>query len=161
MLLFWEIDESSPIKISDYADGAVMSYDKIALGKIPSFSKGEIAAFSKLSSEAESSKIFIDLPSLALCGNKYIGYMDAIRLAYSKKAVIHTDTTAMVCYYEFSDKNKNHIKVILPSLKNAEAKLNLVSELGFLGISFDIMRVPISYLSMFNAKFKTAPYSYL
>jgi spore germination protein YaaH len=161
MLLFWEIDESSPTKISDYADGAVMSYDKISLGKIPSFSKGELAAFSRLSSDAESSKIFIDLPSLALCGSKYIGYMEAIRLAHSKGVTINTDPTAMVCYYEYKDDNGKSVKVILPSLKNAEAKLDLVSELGFLGISFDIMRVPISYLAMFNAIFKTAPYSYL
>ena len=161
MLLFWEIDESSPAKIPDYADGAVMSYDKIALGKIPSFSDGEISAFSKLSSEAESSKIFIDLPSLALYGSKYIGYMDAIQLAYDKKAIIHTDTSAMVCYFEFIDDTGKTVKVIMPSLKNVKAKLNIVSELGFLGISFDIMRVPIPYLSMFNANFKTAPYSYL
>jgi hypothetical protein len=43
----------------------------------------------------------------------------------------------------------------MESLENLKAKLGLVSELGFLGVSFDISRTPINELLLLRSLFNT------
>ena len=158
MLLFTEIDEKCSLKYTDISDGSVLMYDKINVGDIPSFEEGEIRTFSKIASSTESSKIFVDLPSLALLSNgRYVAYCEGIEKA--KGSTIRLDEKALLCKFDYTETDGKRHTAVLPSLKNTEAKLRLISELDFLGISFDIMRAPITYLSMFNALFKTVPYT--
>jgi hypothetical protein len=49
--------------------------------------------------------------------------------------------------------------VYYPTLESIKATLDTVHEYGFMGISFDIMRVPLSYLAMYNALFGTSSYT--
>ena len=49
-------------------------------------------------------------------------------------------------------------RVAFESLENIKAKLDLIYELGLMGISFDIMRVPTEYLMTFHSLFALPTY---
>ena len=66
LILITEINESSPIEFSEYADGSIMYYPKYAYENTPSFDDGERKILSDFACRGESAKTFIDLPSLAL-----------------------------------------------------------------------------------------------
>lgn len=153
LILFTEIDETSPTSAADYADGSVLSYDKISLSSIPSFDDGERKVFTEFANTCEGTKVFIDIPSLAFFGDRYISIDDAIKLSHDKGAEIMHDDKKKISYFSIGGKN-----VVFESMDNIKSKLSLLSELGFMGISVDIMRVPISTLMMYNSVFKTFSY---
>ena len=153
LILFTEIDETSSPCAADYADGSIFSYDKTSLADIPSFDEGERKVLSDFANASESSKVFIDIPSLAFYSDKYISVAEALRLAYTKgKAILHDDERK-ISYF-----NEGARRVVFESMDNIKSKLELLSELGFMGISVDIMRVPISTLMMYNSAFKSFAY---
>ena len=153
LILFTEIDETSCACASDFADGSVLSYDKTSLVNIPSFDSGERRVFTSFANSSESSKVFIDIPTLAFFADKYISVGDAVKLAYDKKKEILHDDQKKISYFTTDGK-----RVVFESMDNIKSKLELLSELGFMGISVDIMRVPISTLMMYNSVFKSFAY---
>ena len=48
---------------------------------------------------------------------------------------------------------------IYSSLEGIKSILELIGELDYMGICFDIMRTPLSHLMMYNSMFKTSYYS--
>ena len=45
------------------------------------------------------------------------------------------------------------MRAVFESLESVKAKLALVGELGFMGIIFNVMTVPVEYLMMFETTF--------
>lgn len=150
LILFTEIDELSDPNVAEYADGSILTYDKLSSTSIPSFEEGEKRVLSAFASSSESSKIFIDVSSLATDGEKYMSTGDALNIARSNKLKIETDEKRGISKFKHKDKTVRYT-----SLKSIVKRLSLLSELGYMGISFDIMRVPLSYLMIYNAMFKT------
>ena len=150
LILFTEIDETSSPDVAEYADGSVLTYDKLSCRSIPSFEEGERRVLSEFAGSSESSKIFIDISSLATDGEKYMSTSEALSIARKNNIKINTDEKRGVSQFKY----KNKI-VRFSSLKSIIEKLTLLSELGYMGISFDIMRVPMSYLMIYNAMFRT------
>ncbi len=154
LILFTEIDETSASEAADYADGSILFYDKIAMKEIPKFENGEQAILQEFANTCESTKVFIDIPSLAFCGDKYISIDDAFKLAWNKNAEIMHDDDKKISYFAAGGK-----KIYFESMENIRAKLQLISELGYMGISFDIMRVPMSTVMIYNSLFKTLSFA--
>ena len=96
----------------------------------------------------------VDIPTLAFAGDKYITLEEAHALAYAGGREILHDDGALISFFELNGR-----KICFESMKNIKAKLELVAELGYMGISFDIMRVPTSTLMMYNSVFKTLSFS--
>ncbi len=153
LVLFTEIDESSPMAISDLSDGSIFIYDNLMLENPPGFKKGQYAVMRDFSNKADSSKVFIDIPSLAYNGGKYISYDDAMHLCYKSGGEIKNDADSLISSFKYRAGGSNNV-VRFESMKNIEAKLDAISELGFMGISFDIMRTPTSTLMMYGALYK-------
>ena len=154
LILFTECDENSPDYLSELADGAVFSYDRCGTDTEGDFCKCERAAAIKFAKDSESSKSFFDLPPFAYCGGEYITWEEAMALARRYRAEINTDEKTLLSSYDYKGK-----RVIFPSLKNIKARLELSSELGFMGISFDIMRVPQRQLYMLGAHARCVNYT--
>lgn len=152
LILITEIDESTPTELSDYADGNIFSYSKYVLDTPPSFEKGERLIFSDFACDAESAKVFIDLPALAKGADGFCSINEALSTARRAGAQIKRDEETLLCSFE----HRRHGKFTYTSLENIKATLELLNEFGFMGISFDIMRTPLSHLLMYNALFKTA-----
>ena len=151
LILITEINEESPLEFSEYADGSVMYYPKYAMDNPPSFNEGERAVLSDFACRGESAKTFVDLPSLARRGVQYTTTADALntarRYAYT---VEHNESTLLS-----NIRDRKQGEYSFSSLRNIKALLDLVNELDYMGICFDIMRTPLSHLMMYNAMFKT------
>ena len=159
-MLFAELDKNSNGKIKECYDGIILSYGKAFMENPPSFDEGEKKIFTDFSDEFESSGAYIELCPFAFSKDEVIGYEEAMKLAYSAKSEISFDENTLLCSFEcnkYRSGKREPAKFVFESLENTKAKLELVSELGFMGISIDIMRCPISYLLMFNSMFRCGP----
>jgi hypothetical protein len=150
LILITECNEKTAKEIGDISDGCIFSYSKIWDEDIASFEDGEQKAIADFACELESVKSFIELPSFASCGDGYIEIEAAKELARDLKITIENDKELRLS--SFCVNNKNYI---FPSLENVKAVLELLSEYGYMGISFDVMRTPRAFLMMYNAMFKT------
>ncbi len=161
MLLFLEIDANNSSQIKDICDGYILMYDKGHLEQIPSFDAGERSAVLDFVNNNEPSRTYLELPSMAFMKNSELGYepilrSEAIETADSSGKEILHDGESGYNYYDFNRYRagkKSPTRVTFESLENAKAKLELIDELGLMGVTFDIMRVPVQYLMMFETMF--------
>ncbi len=152
LILITEINENSPIEFSEYSDGSVMYYPKYAMENPTSFEDGERRVIGDLACNGESAKIFIDLPSLALGSNGYLTTDEALNLARRRGCEIKTDKNTLLS--DFNSRKQGDYRYT--SLSGIAAILDLVNEFDYSGISFDIMRTPLSHLTMYDSMFKTS-----
>ena len=135
--------------VDGVADHTVLFYDKLAESDIPSFKDGEEAFFREYHEKCDPTRTFIDLPSLVYTPSGMISYREAMRTASRSGRRIEYDPRTMVCQYETKrcrGKSVEDMTVRFESIENIKARLGLLAELGFMGIEFDIMRVPTEYL---------------
>ena len=151
LILITEMNEETPYESCEYADGSVLSYAKYAMEDIPDFKDGEEKVYSDFAVGAESSKTFVDIPSLAAVGDGYDTLNSALVSARRAGVEIIRNESTLIC--EFRHKSKGRCRYT--SLKNIKAILDILNEYGFMGISFDIMRTPENLLMMYSALFRS------
>ena len=156
LLLFVEGDLDGDTSYMDYADAGILTYDKLHVADAPSFMDGERAALEKFAYSGESSRTFLEISSFAYSGGKYIEKREGVRLCDKRRAETVYDDERMLKRASFGKHKKREI--IFESLENTKAKLELVSELGFMGISFDIGRVCTSDLMIAASMFDVISY---
>ena len=149
LILFCEAVCDRDHSYADLADGCVLSCAPPAEDR----AKNERCAFEEFAEEAESSKTFMDITSFAVAGGEYADYMAAVRTAAKVGAEIRHNAGRGLCEYRYRGRGGEEIAVEFESLENIKAKLDLVGELGYMGVSFDIMRVPTCELMMMNSLF--------
>jgi spore germination protein len=157
LILFVELDENRGVKIDDAFDGAILSYSRLGMENPVSFDEGEKCVFTDYSERCEASKAYIELCPFAVSGEEIITYHEAMKICQNTAREIFYDEKTKTCYFDcvkFTPKEKKELRVCFESLENVKAKLELIQELGFMGISFDIMRTPLSHLLMFDACFR-------
>lgn len=152
LILFAEGDLGSTKTYLEYADAGILTYDKLHEKDIPSFEKAENSLLREFGEYAEPSRTFLELSSFAYTSGKYIEKSEAIRITDRKRGeLIHDDEKKITIARYGRSKNK---EIICESLENTKAKLELISELGFMGVSFDIGRICISDLMMISNMFE-------
>ena len=151
LILITEIDENSPVEFSEYADGSVVYYPKFAMDNPPSFEDGERRVLADFACRGESAKAFVDLSCLARCPGGFCPIEEALEYARARRLTITKNENTLLSH--FSDKKQGGYT--FGSLSGLRAIFDLIFEFDYMGICFDIMRVPISYLMMYNAMFKT------
>ncbi len=155
-LLFFVEGELEDAECSDYADGAVLTYDKLHLSEIPSFKEGEEPAMRRYADRCSADTAFIELSPFALSGEKYIEKTRAYRLADRNHGSFSYNPATKLLEGTIG-RGRRTRPLISESLENTKSKLELIGELGFMGIAFDIMRVPQNELLLFSNMFKTHP----
>ena len=150
--LFGECDVSSLREGVDIPDVTVLTYDKIHSERIPVFEEGERVEFTRYTELHNGLRAFIDLSPFALIGGKYITKCEARDAVLRQRGeMVSSGCESYIMATAGSGKREK--LYILESMKNTHKKLELVSELGFYGISFDIARVPIYELMMWRVMF--------
>ena len=139
LLLFVEGDAERDVSYVDYADAAVLTYDKMHRIDAPSFEDGERRVLCGYADSYESCRAFVEISSFAYSGGRYMEKADAHRLCDRKHADIEHDCEKRLTKATYG-KHKRR-EVVYESLENTMGKLELVSELGFMGVSFDIGRI--------------------
>ena len=158
LILISEIDADSPIAVSDFSDGAIFGFNKFGMGRLEDmgFDVQEWRAFEKFANEGESTKTFIELPVFGYQERGgFVEVCEAIKAARMQGAVTHTNDDGKIS--DFQDKKKGRVEY--NSLLNIMARLEILEEMGYMGISFDIGRCPISYLMLYDAMFKSVGYA--
>ncbi len=156
MSLFLEVDGNSEITVADIADSHIIMYEKCPLEKIPTFDEGERRVMSNFAERYGGRGAYMDIATLGYMGDEEITKADFERLAHSSGKEILCDSERGICYFEYNKyKNgkKETVRASFEDLENIKSKLALAGELGFMGISFDIMNVPVEYLMMLEAMF--------
>lgn len=150
LILLTEINEDSPVEFSEYADASIMYYPKFAKSTETSFDDGEVKIFSDFAAKGESARTFIDLPSVALLGNEYIGMNDAIDLARRGRCQTSTNENTLLSHFRCKQGEGCYA-----SLSGISKIFGLVNEYDYMGVCFDVMRSPRSHFSLYNALFKS------
>ena len=99
---------------------------------------------------------FIELSAFSMIGEKYVEKVRANSIADKNKAILLFDKDTLTLSGNIG-RGKKVRRLRQESLENTKAKLELASELGYLGISFDIMRTPLSELLMFANMYTQPP----
>lgn len=163
MTLFTEMDGNSKITLPDICDGYVIMYEKCCLENIPTFDEGERAVMENFSEISEPSKAYVDIPTYGYMGDEEVTKAEADKIARTSGMEINCDSERGICHFSYNKYRagkKETVRVAYESLENIKAKLTLAGELGFMGISFDIMNVPVEYLMLFETMF-SHPANYL
>lgn len=155
LILFCEAVCERDYGYAELADGCVLSCAPPADNR----AMRERCAFEKFAEEAESSKTFMDITSFAVAGGEYLDYATAVRTAAKVGAEIGYDRGRGVCSYSYRGGGGEEITVEFESLENIKAKLEVLGELGYMGISFDVGRTPIAHLMAYSALFSGIGYT--
>lgn len=156
ILIFCELDGNADAMIPDVCDGYSVNYEKCSLEDIPTFADGEERTMYAYAEKGEAAKTYFEIPSFAYMDNEELTKEEAISLAQSAGKEILYDDDKKICHFSYNKYTagkRDEVSVRYESAENIKAKLDLIGELGFMGITFDIMRVPVEYLMMFSATF--------
>ena len=151
LLLFAEGDAEKDTSYMEYADAGILTYDKLHRDDIPSFKDGEESTLKAFADIGESSRTFVEISSFAYCGQKFIEKSNAMQITDRHHADIINDEDKKISIASYGKKKKHEIRY--ENLENTKAKLELISELGFMGAAFDIGRVCTSDLMMLESMF--------
>ena len=136
LLLFVEKDISDTHNCTDYADATVLTYDKLHLECMPTFEEGEKKAMTAYAEFCTPEGAFIELSAFSMIGEKYVEKVRANSIADKNKAILLFDKDTLTLSGNIG-RGKKVRRLRQESLENTKAKLELASELGYLGISFD------------------------
>ena len=152
--LYVEITQNDDPLLADMCDGGILTYEKLNLDDIPSFQEGEEKYFTSICETSRVERCFIELSSFAYGGGKFIEKDKVIEAACRKGCIFEEDAERLINRVSIGGRKPS--EYIFESLKNLKAKLELVNNLGYMGIAFDIMRARMSELMMVEAIFSSA-----
>lgn len=155
LILFTEVDKRSPTDSSELSDGAIFFPSDTSIEE----TRSELLSFAK---SAESSKVAVALRSSAAFGDNALTIPEAKHLCYRSGLSLETDKRTLITgfdYKQYKIGKSETLRVSFPSPQYTKAKLEYLSELGFMGIATDIDTAHICHMSMFNAMFARADYS--
>lgn len=156
LILFTDVTGAESSEASELSDGAILSIENESG---IDYTKNKLREFA---ASAESSKVFVSLPSSISVGNGAVGIDEAKELCYRCGKALTTDENTLISKFEYTRYKTGigeKIDIAFPSLKYIKSKLEALCELGFIGIAFDVDTRPTSYLTMFNALFARADYA--
>ena len=156
LLLFIERELKDAGCSSEYADASILTYDKIHLESIPTFEEGEKYYLTKYAELCNPEGAFVDLSSFSVIGSRFIEKGRASAIADRNRSPLTFDSERLVITGDVG-RGKKSRELCQESLENTKAKLELISELGYLGISFDVMRIPQAELMMFANMYTQPP----
>ena len=155
LIIITEIDEKSPPDFNEYADGSILYYPKFAMKEKKSFNNGERKFMEDYACSAESAKTFIELPSLVSIGDNFLTYNQATEYARSREINIEEDKNTLLSHFDYGKQGEASFY----SMNAIKSIFDLIKEFDYMGICFDIMRVPTYQLLMYNTLFKTSYFS--
>ncbi len=148
LTLFAEGDIDKDCKYTEYADAAILIYDKLHKKDIPTFTDGERRVMTDYAEKHDSMRAFIDIPCFALSGRRYIEKGEAIRITDRRRGELSVDEERKICTATYGRGQKHSI--MYESLENTRSRLELVSELGYMGVSLDIGRICMADLMLIS-----------
>lgn len=142
--------------LAEIADFCVLLYEKCHLKDMPSFDEGERKFYTGYADSCDSTRTLVDLNSFGYISGEPKTHGELYSLAYRLGREIKYDNDKKVESFEYRKRGEGDVRAAFESIENIKAKLGLAAELGFGGISFDIMRVPMAHLMLAVSLFAPA-----
>ncbi len=150
LTLIAECELNGDTSYADCADGCVLTHEKLHECPIPDFDSREKRFMTDFAENHDSYKAAVDLSAFAYADGKYVDKNEAIKGAdRQRREYIHDGATKTA-----AAKRSGKSDIIFENLENIKAKLTLLGELGYMGISYDIARTPLNEIIMFSEMFK-------
>ena len=149
LILVTEMSEGSYECASEYADATVL--DCMPMDNMGYSTKQIVTLLEDFATRNESSKALVALPTYASHGNRHREIRELLREARRRGGEVEIDDERGLACLTVRDKSWYY-----PSLTSTKAILDSIGEYGFMGASFDCMRVPSAHLSMYNATYKSS-----
>ena len=157
LFLFTEVDGNARLTTLDtVSDSHILCYEKCHLDTIPSFADGEEKVYTDFASIGDPCRTFADVSPFAYSNSEPITQREATEIAYRAKKEIEYDKEKMICkfdYRKFSSHGSESVTVKFDSPENIKAKLDLFGKLGYMGISFDVLRATAMQIMMIATSF--------
>lgn len=151
LVLLTEHDLYEMTELCGIPNGYILTMEKLHKTPVPPFDECERKALCTLEESSDITRASIDLSAFAYSEGKYIDKNSAIKdIDRQRREYLYDDKTKTLTA---SGRGKKDI--LLESLENTKAKLTLVGELGYMGISFDIARTPLNELILYTEAFNT------
>ena len=154
LILFAACEGKSQEENTELCDGAIL--------EIPDENDNFEKTLEYFAEFSESEKTFLKIGTEAKIGDRSAQISDALRLALRIGAEIEKESEispSSFNYRRYIGGKGEDIKVTFPNPSLIKAKFQKLSELGFMGIAFDIESAPVWLLSMFNAYFSRADFA--
>ena len=157
LFLYTEIDGNANEYFPDeVADAHVFCYEKCHLENIPSFEDGEGRAYTEFAKKGDPTRAYMDFSPFAYADGEAMTEREAEAIAYRAGREIAYDSDKMICHFcykKFSPQRTREVTVAFDSPENKKAKLDLAGELGYMGISFDVLRASNQLIMMLATSF--------
>lgn len=151
LLLMCECNMRNDCSHTDFANVSVARFDKSSNKSIESFEKGEKRFFTSFAEKYEPSATLIDLSPFAFCGGKYVNKALALQKGRRRNWSFELNNETLECHVK-GQENENK-QYIFEGLSNLKKRMELVGELGFMGVSIDVMRTDIRELMLICSSF--------
>ncbi len=164
MLLFQEVEAERCEEFPDAADGIVALYEKCQKKDIPTFEEGERKVLENFADRMEAGKTFVELSSFGYDGEKALTMDQILKIGTKYRAEFEIDREKLISHLDYNfykNGQKRPLRIHQEILENVKAKLELMHELGYMGVAVDVGRVPISYVMMLHILFSGTESSYM
>lgn len=144
---------------AELSDGAILKDDSD--NGLTDSKRLELCEFAE---NSETIKSFLFIDCAARSANLKMTGFDALKLARQYGAELKFRENELLSYFNYRRYMRGvgeDVEIRIPQLTITKAKLQLVCELGFMGIAFDIESAPVWLLSLFNTYFSRADFSIL
>lgn len=143
LILGVEASVGGDAEYTEYADICILTYDKLHLPEPPSLEDGERKEITAHSERYEVSGAMLDLPAFAIGSRGYLSREEVILSADRRGGAFeHIEGGGYMRVV------RGRQRAICESSENARERINIASECGMLGVSFDIARLPFSEIYM-------------
>ncbi len=149
---------SYPYKeLSEIADVSLLNYEREKERFCEDFDSCEGALLKDYASICKCRKTLVDVFSPCYLGDLATDFSEIERLMILRgieSEYCERAKTSSFRIKQYSGGKNKEISALFPTPENTKAKLELLGELGFMGVSFDIKRNPVSSLMAFNSLFQ-------
>ncbi|MBO5879456.1 MAG: LysM peptidoglycan-binding domain-containing protein [Clostridia bacterium] len=150
--LFLETTSDLEPIYADIADGIVINSDPVAM--TAESARAEEKKLRSIAEKCDFARIFTDISPFgyrySAAGKTPLEINEARKIAKNRRAKIDYDSDTMLNSFSESEGGE---RIVFPSLKKIKAMLDLTCELGFLGVSIDIMRCATAHLMMISTEY--------
>lgn len=158
--LHLEIDGNGEIEsykeLNETADVSLLNYSREAADKDVDFESCEKAFLEKYAETCHAKKTLLDLFTPIYVGENTLDFRELEKLLIMRGiSPDYSERTKRSSFKlkHYSGGQEKELNVCFETPENIKAKLEILSELGYMGVSFDIERSPVSSLMTCNSLF--------
>ncbi|MBR5139565.1 MAG: LysM peptidoglycan-binding domain-containing protein [Clostridia bacterium] len=147
LYLTLEVGSDTPLSVIGSSERKIFSFDPVQK-RLQGAKEYEFKFYNEIYPKIKPERAMLDLSPFAYRNGEPITVEKALSVCdKGEREIIYSDDGMSAYFYDRSDRYD------LPTLEYIKAKLDLIGELGFMGVCIDICRCPISHIMLISSLF--------